>query len=112
MKYGLPPPGKFRFTSRTIALKAGPLVAAFFLCSAGSLVYAQAPADQNLRISQVYTRGGESGAVYQKDFIELFNRGTTSVDLNGWSINIIGLEGFGGLAGAHLTFSGNFSLPI
>ncbi len=37
-------------------------------------------------ISQVYGGGGNSGALYRNDFIELFNRGSTAADLSGWSI--------------------------
>jgi len=37
-------------------------------------------------ISQVYGGGGNSGATYRNDFIEVFNRGTTTVDLAGWSV--------------------------
>jgi len=37
-------------------------------------------------ISQVYGGGGNSGATYTNDFVELFNRGTTAVSLNGMSI--------------------------
>ncbi len=37
-------------------------------------------------ISQIYGGGGNSGATYKNDFIELFNRGTTTVDLAGWSV--------------------------
>jgi predicted secreted protein len=37
-------------------------------------------------ISQVYGGGGNTGALYTNDFIELFNRGTTTVDLSGWSV--------------------------
>lgn len=37
-------------------------------------------------ISQVYGGGGNSGALYTNDFIEIFNRGTTTVDLSGWSV--------------------------
>ncbi|HEY3027675.1 MAG TPA: Calx-beta domain-containing protein [Pyrinomonadaceae bacterium] len=37
-------------------------------------------------ISQLYGGGGNSGAVYKNDFVELFNRGTTTVDLAGWSV--------------------------
>ena len=37
-------------------------------------------------ISQVYGGGGNSGATYTNDFVELFNRGTTPVNLSGWSI--------------------------
>lgn len=37
-------------------------------------------------ISQVYGGGGNSGAAFQNDFIELFNRGNSPVNLGGWSI--------------------------
>jgi DNA/RNA endonuclease G (NUC1) len=37
-------------------------------------------------ISQVYGGGGNSGATYKNDFIELHNIGATPVSLNGWSV--------------------------
>ena len=37
-------------------------------------------------ISQIYGGGGNSGAIYSNDFIELYNRGTVAVSLNGWSV--------------------------
>ncbi|MDT4968945.1 MAG: uncharacterized protein QOJ64_3682, partial [Acidobacteriota bacterium] len=37
-------------------------------------------------ISQLYGGGGNSGATYTHDFIELFNRGTIPVDLTGWTV--------------------------
>ena len=40
----------------------------------------------NIVISQVYGGGGNSGATYTNDFIELFNRGTTTVDVSTWSV--------------------------
>ena len=36
----------------------------------------------NLVISQVYPGGGLTGASFTNDFIELFNRGTTTVDFS------------------------------
>ena len=50
-------------------------------CPAGSPC--QPPA---VRISQIYTGGGESGGVFDRDFVELFNAGTTAVDLTDWSL--------------------------
>src|SRR2546421_178717 len=41
-----------------------------------------------LVVSQIYTRGGEPGAAFQNDYIELFNRGNASVDMNGWGLHI------------------------
>ncbi|HEY8183272.1 MAG TPA: Ig-like domain-containing protein [Thermoanaerobaculia bacterium] len=40
----------------------------------------------NVVISQVYGGGGNSGATFKNDFIELFNRGTSPVSLAGWSV--------------------------
>lgn len=37
-------------------------------------------------ISQVYGGGGNSGATYKNDFIEIFNLGSTSISLDGWSV--------------------------
>ncbi|MET0650067.1 MAG: Calx-beta domain-containing protein [Pyrinomonadaceae bacterium] len=42
----------------------------------------------DLVISQIYTRGGEAGASYQKDFIEIFNRGTEPVDMNNYGLHM------------------------
>ena len=43
-------------------------------------------ASPDLVVSQVYAGGGNSGATYTNDFVELFNRGSASVDLTGWSV--------------------------
>jgi predicted extracellular nuclease len=43
-------------------------------------------ASPNVVISQIYGAGGNSGASWRNDFIELFNRGSAPVSLNGWSI--------------------------
>ncbi len=41
-------------------------------------------------ISQIYGGGGNSGAPYTNDFIELFNLGTSPVSLSGWSVQYAG----------------------
>lgn len=40
----------------------------------------------NIVISQIYGAGGNSGATWRNDFIELFNRGPAPVNLSNWSI--------------------------
>jgi pimeloyl-ACP methyl ester carboxylesterase len=40
-------------------------------------------------ISQVYGGGGNSGAPFTNDYIELFNRGTIAQNLNGWSVQYV-----------------------
>ncbi|HXH34217.1 MAG TPA: lamin tail domain-containing protein [Plantibacter sp.] len=45
-------------------------------------------------ISQVYGGGGNSGATLTNDYIELFNSGTTTVDLSTWSVQYASSAGF------------------
>jgi len=44
-------------------------------------------------ISQVYGGGGNAGAFYRNDFIELFNRGATPVIVTGWSVQYAATTG-------------------
>jgi predicted extracellular nuclease len=46
-------------------------------------------------VSQVYGGGGNSGAPYTHDFVELYNLGTTTVSLSGWSIQYTSAAGTG-----------------
>jgi predicted extracellular nuclease len=54
---------------------------------------APALAASDLVISQVYAAGGNSGATYRKDFIELLNRGKTAISLNGMSVQYAAAAG-------------------
>lgn len=49
-------------------------------------------------ISQIYGAGGNSGAPYRNDYVELFNRSTNSVALNGWSVQYASATGTGNFA--------------
>jgi Calx-beta domain-containing protein/lamin tail-like protein len=69
------------------------LAAGFCLLLFSTLLMAQTTADSNIRISQIYTRGGEAGAAFQNDYIELFNRGNADVDINGWTLSIANFAG-------------------
>ena len=44
------------------------------------------PAQAAVMISQVYGGGGNAGAPYQNDFVELHNSGAAAVNLAGWSV--------------------------
>ena len=44
-------------------------------------------------VSEVYGGGGNSGATYTHDYIELFNRGDAAVSLNGWSVQYASAAG-------------------
>ncbi|MGI8828942.1 MAG: ExeM/NucH family extracellular endonuclease [Candidatus Limnocylindria bacterium] len=50
---------------------------------------------ETLVISQVYGGGGNSGATFTHDFIELFNRGDSTVDLAGMSLQYASATGTG-----------------
>ena len=50
------------------------------------IIPAAEAASPDVVISQVYGGGGNSGATYKNDFIELFNRGTSAVTVTGWSV--------------------------
>ncbi|MDO8362768.1 MAG: ExeM/NucH family extracellular endonuclease [Actinomycetota bacterium] len=52
-------------------------------------------------ISQVYGGGGNTGAPYQNDFVELFNRGTSAASLAGMSVQYASAAG-----------TGNFGSPV
>lgn len=52
--------------------------------------YATSP---DIVISQVYGGGGNSGAPYTNDFIELYNRGGAAVSLAGWSVQYASTSG-------------------
>ncbi len=44
-------------------------------------------------ISQVYGGGGNSGATYTHDYVELFNRGAAAVDVSTWSVQYASAAG-------------------
>lgn len=67
------------------------LAMALFLTSSWQLpTQAVSP---NIVISQVYGGGGNQNALYKNDFIELFNRGVTSVNIANWSVQYASASG-------------------
>ena len=58
-------------------------------------------------ISAIYTRGGSTGATYTNKFVEIFNAGTSSVDITGWTVRYASPTG---LSWSGTTVSGSFSL--
>ena len=57
-------------------------------------------ASPNVVISQVYGGGGNAGAQYANDFIELFNRGSAPVDISTWSLQYTSATGTGNFGSA------------
>jgi DNA/RNA endonuclease G (NUC1) len=52
-----------------------------------------APSNSVIVISQVYGAGGNAGAIFQNDYVELYNRGTAPVDVRGWSLQYASASG-------------------
>ncbi len=57
--------------------------------STGSFSVVQSP----VLISQIYGAGGNSGASYKQDYIELYNRSASAVSLAGWSVQYASSSG-------------------
>jgi hypothetical protein len=60
-------------------------------------------------ISQIYGAGGNTGALYREDYVELFNRGTTAISLSGWSIQYTSATGTGLFSASVTTLSGSIA---
>ena len=52
-----------------------------------------AGAANDVRISQIYGGGGNSGAQFNADFVELFNNGSADVDVGGWTLSYTSTTG-------------------
>src|SRR6266545_4300063 len=87
----MPPVSRWR--SRLAALSV--VLASGYLTVPPPEVRAVSP---DVVISQVYGGGGNAGAPYTHDFVELFNRGSATVSLAGWSVQYTSATGTGTLA--------------
>ena len=70
-----------------------PVLATIVLVLALLAVPAAQGASPDLVVSQVYAGGGNAGATFTNDFVELFNRGTTTVAVTGWTIQYASASG-------------------
>lgn len=81
----------------------------FSICS---LILLAATADAQVVISQVYGAGGNSGATLANDYVELFNRSSSSVSLADMSIQYASATGtgnFGANSGQLVALSGSIA---
>jgi Lamin Tail Domain/PASTA domain len=60
------------------------------LAGAPPPAYASSP---NAVVSELYGGGGNAGAAYRNDYVELFNRGSAPVSLGGWSVQYASASG-------------------
>ena len=67
----------------------------FTLLLAGGVlaVPAARSASPDVVVSQVFAGGGNAGAPFTNDFVELFNRGATAVDVSGWTVQYASASG-------------------
>jgi predicted extracellular nuclease len=70
-----------------------PVVLSLFFALVVAAVPAAVGATPGVVVSQLYAGGGNSGATYTNDFVELFNPGSASVDLSGWTIQYASAAG-------------------
>ncbi len=71
-------------------MKLRPLVSLLAAAFAAPAVLASS---SGVVISQVYGGGGNTGATYKQDFIELFNAGSAPVTITGWSVQYASATG-------------------
>jgi predicted extracellular nuclease len=86
-------------------MRAGPVLSSYrALVALAAVVGALALAgpggatSPNIVISQVYGGGGNTGAPYTNDYLELFNRSSTPASLSGWSVQYASATGTGNFA--------------
>jgi predicted extracellular nuclease len=96
-----------RTTAQILTLTLVMVMTVSLLSSAGT-AFALSP---DVLISQVYGGGGNSGAPYKNDFVELFNRGTTPVSLSGLSVQYASATGTGNFGSNPITPLSGTLLP-
>ncbi|HVL66903.1 MAG TPA: lamin tail domain-containing protein [Vicinamibacterales bacterium] len=68
-------------------------VAAALLAGTTPSAVSSDPVSPPVTISQIYGGGGNSGATYKNDFIELYNRTAAPVSIDGWSVQYASATG-------------------
>ena len=95
------------------AVRTRVLVGAVLAVLASTLLVQSAGAvSANLVVSQIYGGGGNAGATYTHDYIEIFNRGTSAVSLDGMSLQYASATGtgnFGANSGQLTELSGSLA---
>jgi len=83
------------------------------LLALGLVVATSAFASNAVRISQAYGGGGNSGAYYKYDYVELFNSSSTPVNISGWTIQYASATStlFGGSSNFYVQFPTGATIP-
>ncbi|MEV4179348.1 ExeM/NucH family extracellular endonuclease [Nonomuraea sp. NPDC049709] len=91
---------------RAIIVAAGVLVGSIAALPSPSVA---AAAPGTVVISQVYGGGGNSGAPFSNDYVELFNRSGAPVSLDGWSVQYTSATGTGNFAANKADLAGTLA---
>lgn len=89
--------------ARAVALGSVTAITLGLAVSTAGPAHAASP---DIVVSQVYGGGGNSGAPYRNDFIELHNRGTAPVTVTGWTVQYASA---GGSTWSRTTLSGTIA---
>lgn len=104
------PPRKPQALSRTrLYISVTLLLLTFFIVAHRWFTPGAWAESQTLVISQIYGGGGNTGAPYQNDYVELFNRGATTVSVSGWSVQYASANGSGHFGQNVITLSGSLA---
>ena len=76
-----------------IFLTAAALLTIAILPKASRIIPTAQAVSTTIVISQVYGGGGNAGSTYTHDFIEIFNRGNSTIDVAGWSVQYASATG-------------------
>jgi predicted extracellular nuclease len=89
----VPGPHRLPTVSRTLAILATLGLVIGAIAPTLSPAPVRAVPSPSIVISEVYGGGGNANAPYQADFIELFNRGMSTVDVSTWSVQYASTTG-------------------
>lgn len=88
-----PDPGLPRRRRLRRLLTAGSALLVFTAGAMTVTAHGAVAASPDVLLSEAYGGGGNSGAPYTHDFVELYNRGTSSVSVSGWSVQYASASG-------------------
>jgi hypothetical protein len=100
-------PQSIGFKTGEISITGGGVTSPLLIPVSGNAVSATAPSNDSLVISQIYSGGGDAGALYNADYVEIFNRSASSIiNLENFSIQYVD-----GGAPLKVNWSGKVKLP-
>lgn len=78
---------------RAVGALSAAVLSSSFVVAGVTLAPAASAVSTDLVISEVYGGGGNNGATYTNDFVELYNLSDAAVDLSGWKVQYYSASG-------------------